>query len=172
MSSIECKQCGYDNPSGAKFCGNCGFSLSGQDEPSWQSQETAGFEQAKPPATYENMGFWVRFAAYIIDDIVISVVTFALSFSAIGVFVSILINFLYYWLFTGLKGQTLGKMALGIKVVDENGNIPGLGKAAMREIVGKFVCILTLGIGYLMIAWDKKKQGLHDKIAETYVIRA
>ncbi|HCB22768.1 TPA: RDD family protein, partial [Candidatus Daviesbacteria bacterium] len=42
---------------------------------------------------------------------------------------------------------------------------------ALREILGKLASGLILGIGYLMVAWDSKKQGLHDKIASTYVVR-
>ncbi len=45
------------------------------------------------------------------------------------------------------------------------------GRAAKREILGKFVSSILLGIGYLMVAFDSQKQGLHDKIADTYVIK-
>ena len=45
------------------------------------------------------------------------------------------------------------------------------GRAAKREILGKFVSSILLGIGYLMVAFDNQKQGLHDKIADTYVIK-
>ncbi|MBI4337857.1 MAG: RDD family protein [Chloroflexi bacterium] len=78
----------------------------------------------------------------------------------------------YYVLMTGLRGQTLGKMALGIKVVDERGQVPGVGRAALREVIGKFLSALALGLGFLWIAWDGKKQGWHDKIATTFVVRA
>jgi len=72
---------------------------------------------------------------------------------------------------TGLnRGQTVGKMAVGIKVVDKEGKTPTLGQAALREIVGKTISAIILYIGFLMIAWDKQKQGLHDKIAETYIV--
>ena len=45
------------------------------------------------------------------------------------------------------------------------------GRAAKREVLGKFVSSILLGIGYLMVAFDSQKQGLHDKIADTYVIK-
>jgi uncharacterized RDD family membrane protein YckC len=166
LTTIQCKQCGYDNPATAKFCGNCGLSLS------VQAEIVVDIEKAEPLIAYGYMGFWVRFSAIIIDGIVLSVVSFVFYFIFMGPFIALLISFLYHWLFIGLKGQTLGKMVLGIKVIDENGDIPGLGKAAMREVVGKFVSAITLYIGFLWIAWDKKKQGLHDKIAETYVVKA
>jgi uncharacterized RDD family membrane protein YckC len=77
----------------------------------------------------------------------------------------------YAVLFIGLKRQTLGKMALGIKVIDAGGNVPGLGRAVLREIVGKFLSGLALGLGYTWIGWDTHKRGWHDHIAGTYVVR-
>ena len=71
----------------------------------------------------------------------------------------------------GIKGQTLGKMALGIKVIKRNGQALGLGQAALREVVGKFVSFIALCLGFLWVAWDPKKQGWHDKIAGTEVIK-
>ena len=78
---------------------------------------------------------------------------------------------LYHWLFTGLKGQTLGKMAVGIKVVNAEGSMPGLGIAALREIPGKIASFIVICLGFLWIIWDVRKQGWHDKIAKTYVVR-
>jgi uncharacterized RDD family membrane protein YckC len=62
-------------------------------------------------------------------------------------------------------------MALRIKVIRTNGMEIGYGKAALREVLGKFVSGILPGIGYLMVAFDLQKQGLHDKIADTYVIK-
>jgi uncharacterized RDD family membrane protein YckC len=45
------------------------------------------------------------------------------------------------------------------------------GRAALREVVGKFLSGILLGIGYLMVAFDSKKQGLHDRLANTFVIK-
>jgi uncharacterized RDD family membrane protein YckC len=73
---------------------------------------------------------------------------------------------------TGLKGQTVGKMAVGIKVVNRQGNMPGLGRAALREVVGKTISTVIIGVGFLWITWDSQKQGLHDKIADTFVVKA
>lgn len=60
---------------------------------------------------------------------------------------NVVISFLYHWLFIGLKGQTPGKMLVGIKVVREDGKVPGLGTAALRETVGKLVSGIVLGLG-------------------------
>ena len=77
-----------------------------------------------------------------------------------------------YVLFTGLKGQTLGKMALGIRVIDAKGDVPSIGRAALREIVGKFVSAIVILLGYLWVGWDPRKRGWHDHIAGTYAVRA
>ncbi|MSQ40184.1 MAG: RDD family protein [Dehalococcoidia bacterium] len=86
--------------------------------------------------------------------------------------ITILLPGVYFLLLTGLQGQTLGKMLLRIKVVDEAGRAPGLKKALLRETLGKFVSTIAMGVGFLWVVWDKEKQGWHDKIARTHVILA
>lgn len=176
MASVKCNICGQDNPAEARFCASCGATLA------------AGIEPGVPPtyptapsvAATEYIGFWIRFGALIIDGIVIWLVSVALTFfllrSMVGLFLSSVVWFplplLYYWLFTGLKGQTLGKMLVGIKVVNAQGNIPGLGGAALREVLGKLISAIVLFIGFFWIAFDNNKQGWHDKIAGTYVVKS
>ena len=77
----------------------------------------------------------------------------------------------YAVFFTGYCGQTPGKMALRIKVIRTDGSPVSYGRAVLREVLGKFISSILLGIGYLMVAFDNRKQGLHDKIADTYVIK-
>jgi uncharacterized RDD family membrane protein YckC len=62
-------------------------------------------------------------------------------------------------------------MAVRVKVIRTDGTEIGYVRAFLREVVGKFLSKLLLGIGYLMVAVDSRKQGLHDKIADTYVIK-
>ena len=78
---------------------------------------------------------------------------------------------LYFVLFTGLRGQTPGKKALKVKVIDGRGNAPGLWRALLRETLGVAISYF-LPLSYLWAIWDKKKQTFHDKIAGTYVILA
>ena len=84
---------------------------------------------------------------------------------------SYVLSFAYYIFFTGYCGQTPGKMALRIKVIRRDGSDIGYGRAAFREVLGKTISGLLLGIGYLMVAFDEQKQGLHDRMADTYVIK-
>jgi len=62
-------------------------------------------------------------------------------------------------------------MVLSIKVFNTEGNKPGLGTAALREIVGKTISTLVIYLGFLWIAFDMKKEGWHDKIAGTCVVK-
>ena len=122
-----------------------------------------------------------RFAAFIIDAIVISVVIVVLN--AIGIInlgdpsttdqvLEAVISFGYYILLTAAFGATLGKMALGMTVVDENGQKAGFFKVLIRETIGKFVSALVLFLGFIWILFDGNRQGWHDKIGGTFVVKA
>ena len=128
-------------------------------------------------------GFWLRLVAIFVDVVV---VIFLFSIIRVfGVFYwfdslpaiaavflqSPLIFPAYFLLFTGLSGQTPGKMLLGLKVIDSEGEPPGLRRAAMRELIGKFLSSIVLYMGFFWAGWDGRKQGWHDKIAETFVVR-
>ena len=65
---------------------------------------------------------------------------------------------------------TFGKIVMGIKVVNKNGQGVDFSKALLRNL-SKILSGLILGIGYIMIVFDDRKQGLHDKIADTFVVR-
>jgi uncharacterized RDD family membrane protein YckC len=81
------------------------------------------------------------------------------------------ISFLYFAFMESSKSQaSLGKMALGIKVVDLEGQRISFGKALLRSL-GKIVSQMIFYIGYIMAAFTDKKQGLHDMIAGTLVVK-
>lgn len=98
--------------------------------------------------------------------------SFIVGFVTFNNVVSIVLTIGYYVFYQAKMGQTLGKKVMGIKVVDAKGKTPGALTFFLREIVGKMVSGIILGIGYLMVLWDGKKQALHDKIASTYVVKA
>ncbi len=161
---MECKICTQDNPPEARFCGNCGATLGTTVE---RPLPVSPKPLLAPIVAVEYMGFWIRLVAAIVDAIVVSL----LSFAPFGLLLQLVVPLLYYWLFTGLKGQTPGKMLVGIKVVNAQGDRPGLALAALREILGKLVSAIVFYLGFLWIAWDRQKQGWHDKIADTYVVK-
>lgn len=85
--------------------------------------------------------------------------------------VSLLIPWLYYaFMESGSKQATVGKMVLGMKVTDERGNKISFGRASGRYW-GKLVSGLIIGIGYLMVLFTEKKQGLHDIMANCLVLK-
>lgn len=68
-------------------------------------------------------------------------------------------------------GQTWGRKAVGVKVIDElTGEAPGWGKAIGRSAFAWFISAQIFYIGYLWMLWDEHKQTLHDKVAGTHVI--
>jgi uncharacterized RDD family membrane protein YckC len=83
---------------------------------------------------------------------------------------SLVIGWLYEAMFTSSSYQaTPGKMAVGIKVIDLEGNRIGFGRATGRhfaKILSSIICLF----GYFMAAWDERKRALHDQIASTYVV--
>jgi len=128
-------------------------------------------------------GAGVRFVAYLIDIMIIFVIFVVLSMvltllgintNTSGFWVSaiqLVVTFLYVVIYQSSTGQTLGKKVMKIKVVNEAGAKPSAMVFFLREIIGKTISSLIFLIGYLMILWDKRKQGLHDKIAGTFVVK-
>ena len=143
---------------------------SGQQQPQ-QPVAHAGSGPSGPRA-----GFWQRFAALFIDGVILAIVqgiiTVALSDSIGVVYVlSTLISWGYYTYFEGgPRGQTVGKMALSIRVIDfETGQPIGYGRGFLRQL-GKLLASIPFGLGYFWMLWDKEKQCWQDKVASTVVV--
>jgi uncharacterized RDD family membrane protein YckC len=122
-------------------------------------------------------GFWIRFGAIFLDGLIIgipsAIVGFVLAFGS-GVpsatYLADLAAVVLIIYMDGIKGGTPGKLILGLRIVNAKGEFIGIPMALLRYI-GRILSGIILCIGYLMIAWDEKKQGLHDKIAGTYVVK-
>ena len=172
---VYCSTCGRESDPGARFCDNCGAVLDpGPGSPAY-APGMPYFEQGAQNVEY--MGFWIRLAAAVIDGILLFIVNLLVGFllglagSPLSILVNLLIGWAYHVGFIAAKGQTIGKMAVGIQVVDNQGNIPGIGAVLLRETIGKFLSGIAIGLGYLWVVWDKEKRGWHDHIAGTYVVR-
>ncbi len=120
-------------------------------------------------------GFWIRFGASFVDGLIVGVVS-NLIFRLIGVSVAVseLISFVlaltYFAYFEGSTGQTIGKRALGIRVVGfDSGETIGYQRAGMRYIASIFSA-LCFFIGYLWMLWDREKQTWHDKLSTSVVV--
>ncbi len=137
------------------------------------------------------VGFWWRVLATIIDSVITGVAGAVLG-GIVGGIIGLtmgggndaialaegagnLIGIILGWLYSAMMESsshqaTLGKMACGIIVTDVNGNRISFGRATGRHFA-KFLSAIILGIGYMMAGWTQRKQGLHDMIAGTYVIK-
>jgi len=119
--------------------------------------------------------FGQRLGAYLIDIVVTNVVVYILtSFMKSGgasLLLSFLISLGYFAVFEGSgSGQTVGKLLLGIRVVDfETGSHISYGRAFARNI-GRWLSGLVFLLGYLWMLWDRDRQTWHDKIASTTVV--
>lgn len=156
----------------------------------WGSSYPGGPPGAMPPFA----GYWSRVGGAIIDGIIVFVVSlvFLLPSHAFtfhhnvgqrspGVvrgedLLVIAISALYAAFLIGLRGQTLGMMAMRIKAVDANsGELIGFGKALGRDLLERLFSILfviPLIIDLLFPLWDPRNQTLHDKAVNSVVIRA
>ncbi len=142
--------------------------------------------QKKPEEfALEYAGFWIRLGAGVIDVIIIALFLFALyrlvlEFTTLTTFwilsyfatscVAWFIIIVYFTGFWAWRGQTPGKMIMGIKIIRTDSSPLTLTYALLR-FTGYILCIFTIGIGFVWVGFDKKKQGLHDKIADTYVVK-
>lgn len=130
-------------------------------------------QETTQASSVEYAGFWIRFAAALIDGIVLIIPSIIIQFifgKNFGNLLQLILIWAYAIYMLNTRQATLGKMAVGLKVTAVNGDKSSIGKLALREILGKILNVFTLYIGFFMIAFTKKKQGLHDIIADTVVI--
>lgn len=143
----------------------------------------ANRDSAFPSVEYA--GFWIRFLASVLDSILLLMVAVPLLLMFYGPEVLFmtespglaydLINYalpivavIVFWQY---RAATPGKIMMDIYIVDANTlRQPTFGRLLLRYL-GYYVSILTLFLGFFWIGWDKRKQGFHDKIANTVVIK-
>ena len=136
-------------------------------------------------------GFFVRLAAYIVDTVIVWAAMLIVRLPVWVTTISSPDNFLvkdfifqysikdilfyimqaaYFVLLTYFTGSTLGKKLFQIRVVSAEDRKMTFFEVTFRETVGRFLSALILSIGYIMIAIDKKKRGLHDILSDTNVV--
>lgn len=132
-------------------------------------------------------GFWLRVVASLIDTLLILVVLFPVitliygksAWQDTGVIMSGFSSFLFNYLFPAVavilfwlyKSATPGKLALRLKIVDEKTG----GKPTAGQLIGRYlayyVSTIPLFLGLIWVAFDQRKQGWHDKLAGTLVVK-
>ncbi len=124
-------------------------------------------------------GFWIRFFAYLIDIVGLIVIQLVLAQVVSGgeftgaQGLSTLVSIVYFvglWSSYG-GGQTLGMRVLGLKVIRTDGSQLSVVNAVVRY-VGFIIAAIPILIGLIWVAFEPNKQGWHDKIAGTYVVKA
>jgi uncharacterized RDD family membrane protein YckC len=151
-------------------------------------------------ALYKFAGFWRRLVAYIIDNVIINIIFFILLMIIMVAFIVgaisadsrtwmadlmdptkissavlavlalyMVLSIAYFTYFHGIGGRTPGKMLLGLQVLFTDGTAINFGTAFLRS-VGYLVSGIIFNIGFIWAAFDRRKQGWHDKIAGTVVI--
>lgn len=145
------------------------------------------------PNDVVDAGFIRRLGAYLIDSMLIGSVYYVVlmvgmvavaivaagqDFEGDGFMIGLVLVYLLYPVlslayYAGMESSkmqaTVGKLALGIKVVDSQGRQLGFGRAAARW-AGSIVSYLILYIGFFMAGWTRRKQALHDLMAGTFVV--
>jgi len=137
-------------------------------------------------------GFWIRVLAYIIDAMILQFASTVLAMVGVGVVIAaagagdtatgaavvliygliLPLNWLYFAIMESSVWQaTLGKQALKLVVTDESGERIGFGRASGRYFAKILSSIIFL-VGFFMVGWTQRRQGLHDLIAGTLVYRS
>lgn len=188
-AEFHCAECGRSFPAGEtvefegrRVCAEC--------KPRFVQRVREG---VLAPANMQFGGFWIRFAARLIDQLILFVVNLAITLPLGGVMTTfdptedpspamVGVTCLIYLLifvasigydvgFVGAKGATPGKMLFGLKIVMADG-----GKVSYLRALGRNLATvlsgMILAIGYIIAAFDDEKRALHDHICTTRVIRA
>jgi uncharacterized RDD family membrane protein YckC len=141
-----------------------------------------------PPREPKYAGFWLRFGAFLIDTLIVSVIVAIILIAIFGksylqlsaqgktlwadILFQVVLPAIAAILFWRFRGATPGKMLLSAKIVDAD----TLGPPSTGKLIGRYfaylVSIVPIFLGFLWIAFDRRKQGWHDKLAGTVVIRS
>jgi uncharacterized RDD family membrane protein YckC len=171
-----CPTCGkplqFEN---AEICPSCGVRI-----------------QPPKPIGEKYAGFWIRFGAFLIDAVIILIILCVIGF-CIALYIAVsnpltsanyfestswgitfwIIGLIISWIYfayqeSSSKQATIGKQAFSLIVTDTEGNRLSFEKSTARWLA-KILSALILCIGFIMIGFTERKQGLHDMIVNTYV---
>lgn len=156
-----CSNCGKQNDDQASYCQACGISL---------HAKPAATSTSAPAVTYA--GFWARFAALLIDIVIVGAASGVVTAGTFGA--GVVVTFFGPWLYEAFMlssewQATVGKRAMSIVVTGADGRPISFARATGRHFA-KYISVCLVGMGFIMAAFTAKKQALHDMIAETLVV--
>jgi uncharacterized RDD family membrane protein YckC len=198
-TTFYCNKCGAPNSVEAQFCSRCGGALNPVPVAGSPAEAVAAAPVVAGPYTPVSAaavgygGFWIRVVAFIIDAIIVRAVAWPVSMilglgglagiaggfplglglHLFGSGVVLMLVLFGSWLYEAFMlsspyQATLGKMIFGMKVTDLYGNRISFARATGRHFA-KWLSGMLLGIGYIMVGFTERKQGLHDMLAGTLV---
>lgn len=112
-----------------------------------------------PPSRLRGLDFWL--------DLLLA--SDSTLIGALGLTLSIAAT--YSLIFHISLGHTLGMRVLKLRIIDVYGDAPAMPRALLRTL-GYVLCVATVGLGFIWIAFDSEKRGLHDWLAGTYVVKS
>lgn len=170
---LQCPRCGLFSPPTADRC-DCGYDF----------KKRAG----GAPERRLHGGSWIRFEATVVDTVALLVPTLLVSYlyravtpvqgefeQALVELVDALMTISIWWVYTAVMLSspwqgTLGKKAVGLKVVDYEGHRISFQRATGR-CFAEFLSAILLLVGFFMVAWTDRRQALHDLVAKTLVVK-
>lgn len=189
---MYCWKCGHQAVTAAKYCTNCGSPMAAAATAETATNVPASSTPTPGPAPAASIlktsgsydfaeptfaGFWRRFAAYVVDSLVLMIPQFAITLAfQKSEALAFLLQMVLWWLYKATMESsdmqaTLGKKALGIKVTDMYGERISFARATGR-FCGMLLSAVPLGAGLIMAGVTRKRQALHDMLASALVVRA
>ena len=190
---MNCPTCNTENPGDALVCSNCAADLAATSDPVTDAAppiegQVIPPSLVTPPSSFQSSelpGFQVRFAAFMIDFLLVYTAIFLLS--QLLSILAVVIWPAYFVILTVMYGQTPGKRALNIGVVDHGGNLPRPRHVMYRELYRfavvflavftpgplaiTYVALALLLMGHMAVAYDPLRRAWHDRLGGTYVVR-
>lgn len=135
---------------------------------------------------YEYAGFWLRTGACLVDSLFFSLILLPVTIMFYGtdyfrggsVFrgpADVIINWIVPAVLTVVLWRRLqatpGKMALRLRILDAESGLPASTGQYIGRYLGYVVSTIPVGLGFLWVAFDRRKQGWHDKLAGTVVVK-
>lgn len=140
--------------------------------------------------TEKKAGFFIRYLAHIIDIFVLLIpallflllvdlsskglrdlIVVSIWFFIVFILLSNFIVIFYYTYFTAKFGGSIGKLLFGLRVVNQNGKNLSFSKSLFRHTIGYWLSGMLFGLGFFAIIKNKNKQGWHDQMTGSYVIK-
>lgn len=185
-----CKNCGYELPEGAQFCPRCGTPVT-IEEPSPPTAAPVTPAECVAPEGMKLAFWWERFVAWLIDVIIVGVVTAIIGLSSLiagqpfnfnlipgmptwlPFFLDFNLNgiilFFYWTAMEGAYGQSFGKMAMRIKVVRTDGSCASILNVALGSVGKAFFLFLDVLLGWIL--YPRRRQRIFNVISDTTVIK-